>query len=90
MGSLGRWRIPAAVPGDSVEGAQDSHAASVEDMGIEHRSADTCVAEELLDGSNVVAVLQEVGGKGVPHGLTGGSFVDARGGDGSFHNPLDG
>ena len=46
-----------------VEGAQDATATSVEDVGIDHRRFHTCVAKELLDGPNVVAVHQEVCGK---------------------------
>jgi hypothetical protein len=37
--------------------------AAVEDVGIDHRGGDVLVAEQLLDGSDVVAVLKEVGGE---------------------------
>ncbi len=34
-------------------------------MGVDHGGADAAVAQEFLDGADVVAVLQEVGGEGV-------------------------
>jgi hypothetical protein len=49
-------------------------------MGINHRGFDIFVAEEFLDGADVVAVLQEVSGKGVPKGVT----TDARGDSGAW------
>ena len=54
--------------------------------------ADVVVAEELLDGANVVAVLEEVRGKGVAQGVTGGPFgkacADHGQGDGSLEHGL--
>jgi len=49
-----------------VGGALDPGRAPVEDVGIDHRGADVLVAEQLLDGADVVALLQQVGGEGVP------------------------
>jgi hypothetical protein len=34
-------------------------------MGVDHRRLDITVAEQLLHGANVAAVLQQVGGKRV-------------------------
>jgi len=44
-----------------VQGAPHPSATLVEDMGVDHGGADIFVAEELLDGTKVVAVLQQVG-----------------------------
>ena len=35
-------------------------------MRVNHRGADVSVAQEFLDGPNVIPVFQEVGGKAVP------------------------
>jgi len=40
-------------------------AAAVEHVGVDHGGLDVVVAEELLDGADVVAVAEEVGGKAV-------------------------
>jgi hypothetical protein len=44
-----------------VGGALDSVAPAIQHVGIEHRGADALVAQELLDGADVVAPYQEVG-----------------------------
>jgi len=38
-----------------VEGAADGEGAAVEDVGVDHGGGDVAVAQELLDGANVVA-----------------------------------
>jgi hypothetical protein len=52
-----------------VEGAPDAVGAAVEDVGVDHGRADVVVAEQLLDGADVVAVLKEVGCKAVAKGV---------------------
>src|SRR6185295_4870239 len=44
----------------------------------------------LLDGANVVAVLQQVGGEGVPEGVGAGHLGDAGGAAGGADGALDG
>ena len=72
-----------------VGGADDAVGAAVEDVGVDHGRLDVAVAEEFLDGADVVSVLEEVGGEGVAQGVTGGGLGDARGSDGLFHGPLN-
>jgi hypothetical protein len=43
--------------GEAIGGAEDAGGASVEDMGVDHGGGDVAVAEEFLDGADVVAVL---------------------------------
>ena len=43
---------------------------------MDHRRADVFVAEELLDGSNVVAFLAQVSREAVAEGVAAGEFVD--------------
>jgi hypothetical protein len=40
--------------GALVEGAADAEGAAVEDVGVDHRGGDVAVAEELLNGADVV------------------------------------
>ena len=44
----------------TVGRAPYAQRTSVENMRINHRRADICVAEQLLNGSNVVAILDQV------------------------------
>jgi len=60
-----------------VQRAADGEAALVEDMGVDHSGFDVGVAEEFLDGANVVAVLQEVGGEAVAEGVGADALGDA-------------
>ena len=55
-----------------VEGAADGEWAAVEDVGVDHGGGHVAVAQKLLDSSNVVARLEEVGGEAVPEGVAGG------------------
>ena len=43
-----------------VEGAADAERPGVEDVGIDHRGPDIVVAEEFLDGADVLAGFEEV------------------------------
>ena len=45
-----------------VEGAYHAASATVEDVDVDHGGFDFFVAEEFLDGADVVAALEEVGG----------------------------
>jgi len=60
-----------------VEWAADGEAALVEDVGVDHGGFDVGVAEEFLDGANVVAILQEVGGEAVAEGVGADALGDA-------------
>ena len=73
----------------AVEGAADAEAASVEDVGVDHGGGDVGVAEELLDGADVVAALEEVGGEGVADGVAAGAFGEAGGEDGVVDGALE-
>lgn len=52
-----------------VEGTADAGRAFVEDMSVDHGGFDVAVAEEFLNGSDVVAVFDEVGGEGMAEGV---------------------
>ena len=42
--------------GSAVQGTADTAAASVQDVGVDHGRAHVAVAEQFLDGADVVAV----------------------------------
>jgi len=42
--------------------------AFVQDMGVDHRRADVFVAKKLLNGTNIIAGLKQMRGKGVTEG----------------------
>ena len=46
-------------------------------MGVNHSGLDVLVAEEFLDGADVVTVLQKMGSKRMTEGVAGDGLVDA-------------
>jgi hypothetical protein len=60
-----------------IEGTPYARGATVEDVGVDHGRGDVSVAEELLDGANVVSGLQQVCGKGVTERVAGDALADA-------------
>ena len=66
----------------------DAGRAPVENMGIDHRRAHVLVAKKLLDGADVVALLQQVGGKRVTEGMARRRLGDPGGTDGILHRSL--
>jgi len=61
-----------------VSWAGHCEGATVEHMGIDHGGPYVAVAEELLDRADVLPLLQQVGGKGVPEGVAAGRLADTR------------
>ena len=57
MAERGRGRSRLA-----IQGAFNGQAAAVKDVGVDHGGLDVLVAEQLLDGADVVAALEQVGG----------------------------
>ena len=60
-----------------VQGAGDAEAGFLEDMGVNLGGGNVGVAEEFLDGADIVARLEEVGGKRMPEGMATNGFWDA-------------
>jgi hypothetical protein len=58
-------------------------------VSIKHLGADVPVAQQLLDGADFVAVLQQVGGERVPEGVARGRLGDSGAADASLHRPLE-
>jgi hypothetical protein len=54
------------------------HSTFLHDVCVNHCSADIFVSEQFLNGADIVAVFQQVGGKTVAEGMAGDRFGDAR------------
>jgi len=63
---------------EAVEGASDGLRAAVEDVGVDHRGSHAAVPEQGLHGTDVVAVLEQVGRERVAEGVAGRAFGEAR------------
>jgi len=59
-------------------------------MCVDHCGLEVFVAEQLLDGSDIVALLQKVGGEAVPEGVDAGGLGDFRLPHGRFEGLLKG
>jgi hypothetical protein len=57
-------------------------------MGKDHGGFDIFMAKQFLDGANVVAGFQEMGGKGMAKSMKGDVFFDARQPGGVFDSLL--
>ena len=74
----------------AVEGAADAPRAAIQDVGVDHRRGHVCVAEQLLDGADVVAVFEQMGGKGMAESMGGCVLGDGGGACGGGKSTLDG
>ena len=59
------WPTRRQADGESVHWASDSSPATVQDMGVYHRGAHVGVSEQLLNRADIVAIVQQMGGKGM-------------------------
>jgi hypothetical protein len=73
---------------EDVEWAAHAESASVQHVRVDHRSCHVAVAEQLLDGADVVAALQKVGRERVPKAVAGGGLREVRAERGRAHGPL--
>src|SRR5690606_21035145 len=78
--SLARTRSQGARgagEGSTVQRTEHTERAAVEHVGVDLRGGDVLVPEQLLDGADVVAVLEQVGGEGVAQRVRRDRLVDA-------------
>jgi hypothetical protein len=73
----------------AVEGAADAGGAAVENVGVDHGGRDILVAQQFLDGADVVAVLEQVGGEAVAKDVWDDGLGDVGSSGGLAHGPLD-
>ena len=64
-------------------------APTIEHVGVDHGGLELGVAEELLDGSDVVAGEEEMGGEGMPHRVGSGRLADPSVASGVLYGALD-
>ena len=67
----------------AIGGARCAQRADVQEVRVDHGGSNVAVAEELLHGSEVGAVLEEVGGEGVAEPVAADALGEA--GETSFH-----
>jgi hypothetical protein len=83
QGSHRRFLPSRLAVGEAVEGAADAAAAGlVEDVGVDHGGLDVAVTQQLLDGADVVPLLEEMGGEGVSEGVPSARPTRSGGGGG--------
>jgi hypothetical protein len=73
-----------------VQRTPHPHPRLLEDVGVDHGGLDALVAKELLNGADVVAASEQVGGEGVPEGVAGDALPDPRASAGVADGALDG
>jgi hypothetical protein len=62
--------------------------AFVQDMGVDHRRFYIAMAQEFLNGTNIIAGLKQMRGKGVTEGVASGVLDYTRLADGVLDCPL--
>ena len=72
-----------------VSRAGHAKGAAIEHVRIDHGGLEIGVAQELLDRANVLAPLQQMGGKRMPQAVAGGWFADACGQHSASNSLLD-
>ena len=60
-------------PLQSVQRAAHPTAALVQDVRVNHGRLHALVAEQFLDGADVVSILEQMGCEGMAQGVTGGA-----------------
>ena len=72
-----------------VQGAFDAKAGFFHDVGVELGGGDVFMAEKFLDGADIGAGFEEVGGEGVAEGVGAGAFLEFGGANGGGEGALD-
>ena len=67
-----------------VYGTDNTHCASIQDVGIDFGGGDIFMPEKLLDGADVIPFLQQSRGKTVAKSVCFYGFADAGFHDGCF------
>ena len=67
----------------------DAASTPVEHMGIDHRRTDLLVTEPCLHRADVIPRFESMRRTGMPQGMAGGRFCDARLAYSAMHSPLE-
>ena len=76
MAGSAQGNSPRAPLLQDIHGASHAEPASVQDMRVDHSRRNVAVPQEFLNGTDVVAVLQEMRGEGVVEDVAIHSFVN--------------
>ena len=80
---------PAEPVSKQISWTRDACRTSIKHMRVDHRCLHVAVAEQLLDGSNVRATFQQMGGKAMAKSMAAGGFTDPNSSDCSVNRPLN-
>ena len=72
-----------------IGGASDCSRAAMKNVCVTHRRRNIAMAEELLDGADVVPVLEQMGRESMSHGMRGCPLADARNSNSLFYRTAD-
>ena len=62
----------------SIQRTADALAAAIENMCINHGCTYILMPQKLLDGSDIIPILQQMGSKGMPESMTTDRLVNVR------------
>ena len=71
-----------------VEGAFDSKSAALEDVSVDHGGSYVFVPQQFLNSTDVVTILEEMGGETVSKGMARDAFSDGSLSSSFFYSPL--
>lgn len=80
--------FPSSPSQQAVGRRLDAGWTAVQDVSVDHRRGDTLVAEQFLNRADVAAVFEQVGGEGMPEGVTSRALRNAGGQDRSAYSLL--
>ena len=60
----------------SIQRTANSATSFIQNMGINHGGFDILMAQEFLNGTDIVVILQKLGGKAMAKSMTTDSLVD--------------
>ncbi len=76
---------------ERVGGTADTAASgSGQNVGVNHRGLQILVSQKLLDRPDIVSLFEQMGGEGMPKGMTAHGFLDSDVAHSLSHRTLDG
>ncbi len=72
-----------------IERTAHAEAGFIQNMGIDHGGGEVFMAEQFLDGADIVAVLEQMGGEAMAKGVAAGRFRNASRANGKFDRVLE-
>src|SRR5271170_1357955 len=82
------WHDPVLRRSATLKGTQDFAQSLRGDMGIERRGLQFFMSKQHLDGADIFALFEQMGGEGVPQRMHRDALVDARSEGGLMHGAV--